>query len=251
MDKDSLPKLKTEGFSYTANQPEAPSKHTPSWKEKTLYLAEKIGMPIKKQSVSKASPGDADAGYKRLLIKTGACAMIAIIILAISTIDTPTTNRITETIDQAVNQNFDIDEDIGRLKFVENLDDNTQSVFSALPDSSAVYPAEGELVTSFGEGGSNGVRIEPRDSQIVSLARGTVTSVGTVGDMGYVLVLLDTGETAAYYNISPCVQVDDIVLPGQLLGDIAGSYLYLELTRGDAYIDPIFFIDQQAVSAVQ
>ena len=150
-----------------------------------------------------------------------------------------------------MNHEFDIDEDIGKLKFVQSLDDETESVFSALPDASVVYPVEGEIITEYGENGAKGVRIVPVESEVVSIAKGTVTTVGTIDGMGYVKIVLDAGETAVFYNIAPTAQVDDIVYPGQSIGDVTGDFLYLEMTSDGEYIDPIAYIEQRAAMVVQ
>lgn len=247
MDEKKLPKLEIEGFKNIPDKP-----YTSRWKNKTENVAQKMGTHMKKVlNTEKPTQKDEDTGYKRLLIKTGVCAGIAIIILAISSINTPITNDITQAIDKTVNHEFDIEEDIGRLKFVQNLDEDTQSVFSPLPDAVVVFPADGEIITHYGEGGSKGVRIAPVDGQIVCIAKGTVTAVGEIDNNGYVQVKLDSGETVMFYNITPTVLEDDIVLPGQPIGTVAGDYVYLEMQNGEEYIDPIQYIKQRAALVVQ
>lgn len=249
MDKDNLPKLKIEGFTNVTKS------RRRAWKERAADIAQKMGAKrIRRNPAEEAKSTkhhDVDAGYRRLLIKTGVCAGIAIIILAISSINTPEANNITQAINQAVNHEFDIEEDIGRLKFVQSLDEELQNVFSPTPEAAIVFPADGEVVTSFGEGGSKGVRIAPEGTQIVSIAKGTVTSVGTIDDKGYVKVALDTGQTVTFHNIIPVVLVDDIVLPGQPVGDVAGEYLYLEMKDGEEFIDPIDYIQKQSAMVLQ
>ncbi len=250
MEKDSLPKLKIEGFKNVVKSP-----GRALWKERAAGIAQKISIKRIRRSGGAAkeqkNQQDVDAGYKRLLIKTGVCAAIAIIILMISNINTPTANNVTQAIDYAVNHEFDIEEDIGRLKFVQSLDEEIQSVFSPLPEAAVVFPADGDVVTSFGEGGSKGVRIAPTGKEIVCIAKGTVISVGTIDDKGYVRVKLDTGLTAVFHNISPIVLVDDIVFPGQPIGDIADEYLYLEMKDGEEYIDPIAYIQKRSAMVLQ
>lgn len=250
MDKDNLPKLKIEGFTNVQRQP----KRT-LWKDRASDIAQRFSLNRNASKPSDAAKQakhhDVDVGYKRLLIKTGVCAAIAIVILAISSINTPTANNITQAIDKAVNHEFDIEEDIGRLKFVQNLDEELQNVFSPTPDAAVVFPSGGEVITSFGEGGSKGVRITPEGQQIVSIAKGTVTSVGTIDDNGYVKVVLDAGETVTFFNIAPVVLTDDIVLPGQPIGDVSGEYLYLEMKDGEEFIDPIAYIQKRAAMVLQ
>lgn len=271
MEKKQLPKLDTDGFK-TISEPSrfrwdsvrsqtkeketknvsdtadgTPSSKQDGWRDRAAGFARRIS-PVRERDKQNK---DDEAGYRRLLIKTGICAGIAIAILVISSIDTPTANNITEAIDQAVNHEFDIEEDIGKLKFVQNLDDETQSVFSPMPEVAAVFPADGDIMTRFGEGGSKGVRIVPTTSQIVCIAKGTVTQVGSIDDKGYVKIILDAGETAVFHNVTPGVQVDDIVMPGQPIGEVIGNFIYLEMQDGEEYIDPLEYIQKRSAMVVQ
>lgn len=246
MEKDGLPKLEIDGFaSETPPGPETGGAKTPG-------LLRWAGIAIKprgKKPRTEKPAADEELKYRRLMIKTGVCAAIAIVILGIASINTPAMNSVADTVGDAVNHEFDIDKDIGRLKFVENLSDDTQSVFSPLPDEMVVYPAEGEVVTAFGQAGSNGIRMDPVDTVIVSMAKGTVEKTGEIDGMGYVKVKLDSGETAYYYNIEPCVKVDDIVKPGQQVGDLVGDYVYVEIKDGDIYVDPVAYIEKWTAPA--
>ncbi|MFA5676313.1 MAG: hypothetical protein WDA65_07280 [Christensenellales bacterium] len=236
MENRNLPRLETDGFITAGMQKRADK------------LSGKLRTPIKTSGI----PNDElDIGYKKLLYKTGICAAIAIALLIVSSINNPAAEKLTETIGSAANHQLEIDEDIGRLKFVQNLGEESSSVFSAYPESSVVYPADGEIVTRFGESGSFGVRMTAQSEDILCIAKGTVSSVGEIGDAGYVTLVLDSGETAAFYNVIPAVKINDIVLPGQPLGVLSGKYLYFEMRDGEEYIDPLGFIKQQAVASLQ
>ncbi len=243
MDKDSLPKLELGGFTNEGRKPEPVS-----WKAKAARLVQRAGIPLRTEGEKKAAPRpemtDEDLKYRRLLIKTGVCAAIAVVILGIASINSPASETITDTIGETVNHEFDIDKDIGRLKFVDNLNDGTESVFSPLPESIAVYPAEGEIVTAFGQSGSKGMRMDPIDTGIRSIAKGTVEYTGKIDGAGYLKIRLDTGETAFYYNVDPIVKVDDIVKPGQQIGNLSGDYLYVEIKDKDVYVDPAIYIEK-------
>lgn len=256
MDERQLPKLEIERFETVGrgqtpiaqkpqqtNSSNRPVQRSVRWKS----AAEKVRQTVRsaRDAVRMDEGGDKksdDSNYRRLLIKTGICAVIAIVILGLSSINTPGTDNTVQTMDSAVSHQFDIEEDIGRLKFVQNLDDDAQSVFSPMPASVVVFPAEGEVLTSFGEGGSKGVRIVPDQTDAVCIAKGTVTTVGQIGDMGFVKVVLDSGETVVYHNVRPAVMTDDIVQPGQPVGEVIGEYLYIEMKDGEVYIDPLAYI---------
>ena len=244
MQKDQLPKLELDGFTIPEERKAPPvERKTPAagWRGYASRVAEKAGLRIEWK---KRETGDdeMDVGYKRLLVKTGVCAGLAIAILIISTVTTPGVQNYAQPANDTMSQEFDIPEDIGKLKFVENLDDDTQSVMSVLPGDAAVYPSDGEVVTAFGQAGSSGVRFSAAGQTAYSIAKGTVTAVGAIGGQGYVKLVLDTGETVLYCNIEPLAVVDDIVMPGQTIGTLTGDYLYVEMKDGDALIDPITYI---------
>ena len=254
MQKDQLPKLELDGF-MTPGQNTKPSggmrAHTApgtGWRQKAEKLAGKAGLRIEWKEPRKND--DVDIGYKRLLVKTGVCAAIAIAILVISAVTTPgAPQEQIEAAQDTVSQEFDIDKDIGRLKFVQNLDDEVESVMSVLPGSVAVYPSDGAVITAFGQSGAKGVRFSSEGTVAYSIAKGTVTATGEIDGQGYAKLLLDTGETALYCNIEPNVQMDDIVMPGQTIGTLTGDYLYVEMKSGDEYVDPIAYIGAHGMEA--
>ncbi|HHT66190.1 MAG: peptidoglycan DD-metalloendopeptidase family protein [Caldicoprobacterales bacterium] len=93
-----------------------------------------------------------------LLIKIAISTLIALVILLLNTIQLPFTQALVGHIRTAVNQDFDLDEALGKLKFVGDLlPDEVRSVFGQnpeqdLPDHPVFSsPARGEIVLSFGE----------------------------------------------------------------------------------------------------
>lgn len=264
MRNENLPRLELDGFEYplgagTAREdtPVAAgvSAGTSGWRGtaakiagKARGLADRAGIRFSREKTS--GTDEIDVSYKRLLVKTGICAALAIAILVISAVVSPgDTTQATTQPQNAVGKEFDIDDDIGKLKFVENLDDGTQSVMSVLPDTAAVLPSDGAVLTAFGQSGSSGVRFGPDGQTAYGIARGTVTAVGAIGEQGYVKMQLDSGETVLYCNIEPAVQMADIVQPGQVVGTLSGDYLYVEMKSGEEYVDPIAYISEQADGA--
>lgn len=253
MQKDQLPKLELDGFmspgqnTISSGSPRERAAQSTGWRQRAERIADKAGLRIewKKPGTS----DDVDIGYKRLLIKTGICAAIAIAILVISAVTTPGGQNYAEPVNDTVSQEFDIDKDIGRLKFVQNLDDEVESVMSVLPGSVAVYPSDGDVITAFGQSGAKGVRFSPEGTAAYSIAKATVTGVGEIDGQGYVKTLLDTGETVLYCNIESIVLEDDIVMPGQTIGTLSGDYLYVEMKNGEEYVDPIAYIGAHGVEA--
>lgn len=251
MDKNSLPKLETDGFTYEQKRKRQSASKLAG---DLMRIARVAGNNIKKfrseGSKGKADRCEPDIKYRRFMFKTGACAVIAVVILGIASVDSPDTKSITQALNGTQQRQFNMDEDIGRLKFVNTLGNESQSVFSSSPAGLAVYPAEGDIVTAFGQSGSQGVRIKPVNAKAVSISKGSVGQTGEINGEQYIKITLDTGEAVFYYGINPVVKVHDIVTAGQQVGDITGDYLYIEIRDKDKYIDPITFIEQQQSAAV-
>ncbi len=242
MQTDQLPKLELDGF----NTPKKNTSPETGWRKRAGKIAEKAGLRIE---WNKRKPeDDIDIGYKRLLVKTGVCAAVAIAILVISAVSPPIQQQTTASND-AISQEFDIPEDIGKLKFVDSLDGEAQSVMSVLPGGVAVIPSDGAVVTTFGQAGAKGVRFSAQGETAYCIARATVTMVGEVDGQGYVRFVLDSGESVLYVGVDPVVQVDDIVNPGQTVGSVPGDYLYVEMKDGEDYIDPLAYISAHIASA--
>lgn len=237
MEKRELPKLEIDGFVTRHYE-------KPTWKKKAAKLVHTL------KPEKKAKDNDVDIAYKRLLAKTGVCAAVAVTILVISSLSTPAAAEVNRAVDYVVNHEFDVDKDIGRLKFVEALDE-TESVFSAMPEGAIVYPADGDVETAFGEGGSTGVKMSTQTPDIMNIAKGTVMQVGESSGEGYVAVELDSGESIVYHNLTASVKVDDIVMPGQVIGQTEEGYLFIEMKKDGSYIDPIAYINAHAGAALQ
>ena len=92
MEKQSLPKLEIEGFtiypsgrgSYRPENDASGAAGKASWRDRASRMVGRKG-----RAAGKASGDDVDPAYRKLLIKTGICAAIAIALLVISTVETP------------------------------------------------------------------------------------------------------------------------------------------------------------------
>lgn len=256
MDKDIMPKLELDGFTYETRRLAQNPNLNEGWTSKAAKFAKSAQERLKNIKFSKTDAkrgqSEPELKYRRLLIKTGACAVIAVVILGIASVNTQNADAIKQAINSTVNHEFDMDQDIGKLKFVDNLNDETESVFSPLPDAAAVYPAASyNVVTAFGKAGSQGVRLKLAGTQVLNIAKGTVDHIGKINGSEFVQVKFDTGETAYYYGIEPSVKLHDIVTAGQAIGNVTGDYLYVELKRGGACIDPMAYIEQREAAAVK
>ena len=187
----------------------------------------------------------ADAGfikYKRLLIKTGICAGILLLIFMLKSIDTPITNDITDGIRTAVSHELEIDE-IGRLKFVSNdAQETAEPAMSSAIAEGYVFPIEGMVELAFGESGSKGVVIRPIGEETV-LAAGSGVVRGIDAQEGWMEIALADGAKLVYRGVVPQAEKGKSVYPGEAVATLAGETLYVELlTSAGEAVDPLSYL---------
>lgn len=104
--------------------------------------------------------------------------------------------------------------------------------------------------TSYGAG-HRGIDLAGSSGQVVSAVdAGTVTHVGRIGERSTVTVLHASGVRSTYEPLDPVVTEGQPVSRGMRLGSLAsaGSHcapacLHLGAVRGDAYLDPLVFLE--------
>src|SRR5690606_37438905 len=111
-------------------------------------------------------------------------AIIIILVIILKSIDTEFTQSVVGYIRDSITEDMDIDETLGKLKFVTNY----------IPDSIAVFgqnigqtqeitpffsiPAEGKVVGQFGSGNTGIDIVGTKNNNVYSVADGQVMSIG-------------------------------------------------------------------------
>ena len=164
--------------------------------------------------------------YKKLLRNTAVCALLALGIWGIKSMDTAVTNEISQGIEQAVTSEMQMDEDIGRLKFVDS---------SSLATGGYSLPLEGEVITTFLEDGQE-VSIRGEDqARVNAILSGTVAATGD--DM--VVINNDNGTRTTYRGVVPGVTAGDRVANADAIGQLAEEVLSLETVSSIGYVDSL------------
>ena len=136
-----------------------------------------------------------------------------------------------------MNTDFVIDEDIGKLKFVNSDGEDQQSTAVMSRNIEAFhYPLEGEVVKSFSEQ-NQGVTIQPSDDQqqVICMRDGTVAK-----KIRSTLVMQNQdGSITLYDGIDSKVEVGTQISSGQELGALSGESLYVETLIDGKYVDPL------------
>lgn len=156
---------------------------------------------------------------KRLLVNTAVCAGLALGILCLSAVDSEVTGTVANGISKAVSSELILDEDLGRLHFVD----------ASLP------VADGEVAAVFAENG--------RDVRISGAAAAEVMAVlsGIVAETGEdsIVISNDNGTRSIYTGVVPQVSAGERVEEHGVIGTLAEDSLVLETVGGAGFVDPL------------
>ena len=156
---------------------------------------------------------------KKMLVNSAVCAVLAMGILCLSAVDSEFTNKITGGISSAATSELVMDEDLGRIQFVN----------TSLPI------ADGEVVATFSESGRD-VRVggEP-SADVMAVLAGTVTAAGE----DTVVIHNDNGTKSTYSGVKPTVAAGDRVNENDVIGRLAEEVLALETVGGAGFVDSL------------
>ena len=129
-----------------------------------------------------------------MLLKIGICAGACALVLVLKWVDSPLTNRAVETVNQAVTEETDLDEMLGKLQFVEF--DGILNVFSE--SSSYEMPVIAEAATSMDDGRMLLLTAQS-GADVISSCRGTVSSIGEDASLGNYICIRGNDSLDLYY----------------------------------------------------
>jgi len=175
------------------------------------------------------------SSYKKLLRNTVVCAILAFGLWGIKSVDSTLTNSISDGVKDATASEMQMDEDMGRLKFVngEIVEDPTE--VSADTKSTYSLPLEGEVVQSFSESQKDVQIKSEENAKVMAILSGTV--IKTTGEA--VVIENDNGTQTTYQGLIPTVKAGDAVENSDQIGKLAGEVLCLETVSGIGYVDSL------------
>jgi len=207
-----------------------------------------------------------DDGSITLLRNMVICAAIVLIVVILKSIDTPFTQNILGYVRDAVTTDFDIDETLGKLKFVDNwIPEGVKAVFSEQTASDELplnikfsVPAEGKVIAFFGEelsgkgnGSKNGIDIQGnQNDRIYAVYDGYVTAIGEDEIRGKYIEITQEGNIVTLYTGCSefIVDVGHQVKKGEQIGKMGRAedgtpMLHFETWVNGKPVDPLLFIN--------
>jgi len=176
-----------------------------------------------------------------LLLKIGICAGVCVMMLILKWVDTPFTAHAVETVNQAISEETDIDEMLGKLQFVEF--PNVLEVFSANNSYSSPLIARSSMPM---DDGRMLLLIAESGADVSSSCKGMVHSIGEDASLGnYVCVRRDETLDFYYYGLSEIfVEEGQPVKMKDTLGALgADGRLCLAVLDNGRPMDPREYID--------
>lgn len=176
---------------------------------------------------------EAPESYRRLVRRAMVCAVLALGIWAVKSMDTAVSQQIIGGVESATGSEMEKEEDLGKLKFV-----NGEEQGDAVGVSSSSYslPLEGEVVQSFSDSGKD-VSIKGEDSARVNAI------------LSGVVVENANGTKSTYTGVIPSVSAGDEVKNSDMLGQLSGEVLCLETVSGIGYVDSLSMQDMTEATA--
>lgn len=244
----------------------------------------RLDLPISRPVHRRASYGRMAVSEEQhkaavFVVKMSVAAIIIVVVMLLKSIDTPVTNWAVDRIRDAITHDFDIDESLGKLKFVgeylpgikavfnqNQSRDETEKAEEAHEAGEVMYqpvfsaPAEGKVVGFFGrvygdegqEVTNQGIDIlSPEQGWVYAAGDGKVIAIGEDGPYGkYVKVDHGEGWAALYGGCEDIqVQVGTLVKQGDRICKMGrdsseGYRLHFEVWHGDRPVDPLKLIQE-------
>ena len=174
---------------------------------------------------------------------TAICAFAVRLVWGIASAGSPSEDAaaIREVIAHEYNE-----EDIGELKFVSSVIDETAAAEEELEqnrqineqtaeeEAAFVYPLDGIVTTTFAQSGS-GATITAMDTrEVVSSRDGEVYEVSD----NFIRILNNDGSVTTYFGVESSRSVGESVCAGNIIGELLSDVLYVEQDVGGKKEDP-------------
>lgn len=190
-----------------------------------------------------------------LLRKIFVSAIIIILVIVLKSIDTDFTQNIVGYVRDGITNDIDIDETLGKLKFVSNYLPDAKAVFGQQSDDIQPFftvPAEGKVVKPF-EQDNLGIDISgTKNDNVYAVADGLVMAAGEDGRGGKFLKINHGNDIITLYE--GCFQIlaniGDKVTKGERIGTMgenpSGGYgLRFEAMVDNKPVDPLKLIEME------
>lgn len=146
------------------------------------------------------------ASAERILRHTSIACALLLTVLALRSIDSPFTNRITGALNQAISMDLSLDQSLGQLSFVENIMPESALVFFHMKGSRAINsPVDGQAAHAWSKE-QPWIEYRTADNAKVYALKGGTICAATQSTSGDWTVLIDHGDGSqtVYAYLAEC-----------------------------------------------
>jgi len=168
--------------------------------------------------------------HQKMYIQMGACALVLLFVLTLKVMDTPFSNTAILRINTVISGDVEIDEDLGRLKFVSK---EVKSVFS----EGVTMPIETRS-ENIGFDESSMMILGELNEPVFATFSGKVESKTE----NEIVISHDSGVKSVYKGLLPTAFVDDDVLAGQAVGYLQNEFLQVNIIYNGEFLNPAEYL---------
>lgn len=181
---------------------------------------------------------------ERLLKNTAVACALLLSVMALKNIDTPVTNKITDTVKSVVNMDMNLDASIGQLSFVQKMMPESALVFLNLSETDAIsLPVLGTVVHPYSEDQPWTEYLTSDTSDVHALFDGTIEACVETEEGDWTILLEgENGLKAVYAFIhEPLIKTGDSVKREEAIAKTGlgeRARLYFEVRKDDLPVSP-------------
>lgn len=227
---------------------------------------------MKKVSINKPKNNNKGKGsyvYKRTLKRIAICILIVLAVILIKNINTPLTNKATETIEETIREDMNIKYTVKQVmnyvKKLPDVSDKVVNVFNSFAsnqkvDHDFVTPVEGEIISTYGENidpisniktFQRGIDVLIKEEKnVLAITDGEVVEIGEGKSLGKYIKVKHSEEMFSFYGNCSEIKLtegqkvkrgDQIAIINKGSGN-ENSYLHFELWVNGEVVDPTEYI---------
>jgi len=198
-----------------------------------------------RRGVKHKKSGETPPFLSTLQGQVSVCVGVILLALAVKAVDAPAAQSVSAAVSDAVTMEVDVDQDVGRLRFVQNLFPETVAVWFSQSAPEVLYaPMDGRVEKRFDKN-YPGIGISSQSPEVYACEKGRVKSIVQDETGAYTVTLVHRGELETVYARlgQVLVKEGDKVSSGDVIaaaGKTGNQFeLFLQVLSDGTAIDPL------------
>lgn len=181
------------------------------------------------------SPKTDKQRFTKHVIQIGICVLVLTAVISLKAIDKPFAEKTLSGLSKVINAEVDIDEDLGRLKFVS---DDYLSVFN----ENLSLPVDALSYQLLDDDDKSMMILGKKNEPVFATFSGEIQKSEGTENNDLVIIMHESGIKSVYSGVIPTVFESDSVSAGQAVGYLLGDYLTVNIIFNGEYLNPDDFI---------